>query len=273
MEENRLSWDEIAPLHARGSGATFYRMEQFLAGETKLAPWEITEIGPVDGKSLLHLQCHIGLDTLSWARLGAKVTGLDFSEASIEEARLIAEKIGADARFVIGRVQEAAAILDHEQFDLLYTGRGALCWLPDLSVWAKQCAALTKPGGILYLEETHPTLDLMNLESNEAGEKRLVPHYDAFDRTPVTESSEGSYADREAKTGVLTSHCWEHSFGELLGALTATGFELLHLHERDQLFFEPWPDVFEEAGPNLWKFRKGQVRFPVSYTLKMRRVA
>ena len=273
MEDNLRSWDAMAPLHARGSGAPFYRMAEFIAGECKLAPWEIEEVGPVEGKSLLHLQCHIGLDALSWARRGAKVTGLDFSPESIAQAKQIAEEINVPAKFVTGLVQEASQILDEETFEILYTGRGALCWLPDLSVWAEQCARLVKPGGMLFLEETHPTLDLMMASPDESGAVRPAPHYDAFSRGPVTQSTQGSYADRSASTGNLTTHNWDHSLGEVVTSLVRAGFVIEHLHEREELFFEPWEGVFQPAGPNLWKFREGQVRFPTTYTLKARRSA
>lgn len=271
VAENRRSWDRMAELHARGSGAAFYRLEEFIAGECKLAPWEIEEVGPVEGLELLHLQCHIGLDTLSWARRGAQVTGLDFSPQAIEEAREIARRIGVEARFVTGEVQRASELLEGRRFDIAYTGRGALCWLPDLKSWARQCAALCRPGGMLFLEESHPTLDLMKVENGAAGEVRPVPGYDAFHRGVVSETSEGSYADRGAPTGPMTTHCWEHGLGEVVSSLVAAGFDLVHLHEREEVFFEPWEGVFEPAGPNLWKFREGQVRFPASYTLKMRR--
>ena len=271
VEDNRSHWDKLAPTHARGSGASFYRVEEFLAGESKLAPWEIEEVGPVTGKSLLHLQCHIGLDTLSWAREGAIVTGLDFSPAALDEARRLAQLIKVEARFVEARVQDAAEALDHERFDIIYTGRGAVCWLPDLKPWAEQCAALCRPDGIFYMEESHPTLDLFDLKPDSGGRETLQPHYDAFQRSAVSETSEGSYADRSANTGLTTSHAWEHSIGEILNALTSAGFEFIHLHEREFAFFEPWPGVFEPHGPNLWKFREGQVRFPLSYTLKMKR--
>jgi SAM-dependent methyltransferase len=273
IEENRSHWDKLAPIHARGSGSPFYRIEEFLAGETKLAPWELDEVGPVTGKSLLHLQCHIGLDTLSWAREGAAVTGLDFSPASIKEARLLAKECKVEARFVEALVQDAAEVLDHELFDIIYTGRGAICWLPDLDIWAEQCAALCQPGGIFYMEESHPTLDLFDFKPDSGGKKTLQPHYDPFQCGPVSETIEGTYADRDAATGLTTSHAWDHSIGEVVNALTKAGFDFVHLHEREFAFFEPWPGVFEPHSPNLWKFKDGEVRFPVSYTLKMRRRA
>ena len=157
IAENHATWDEIAHVHAQGSGADFYRIEQWLDGECKLGPWEIEEVGDVLGKSLLHMQCHIGTDTLSWARRGAVVTGLDFSENALIEARRFADKLGIEnSRFVHSSVSNAVSALGEEKFDILYTGRGALCWLPDLDEWANVCSKLVKQNGILYLEESSP---------------------------------------------------------------------------------------------------------------------
>jgi SAM-dependent methyltransferase len=166
-------------------------------------------------------------------------------------------------------VQDSAVALNHETFDIIYTGRGAICWLPGLDLWAEQWAALCKPGGTFYMEESHPTLDLFDFKPDSGGKKLLQSHYDAFQRSPVSETNEGTYATRDADTGPITSHAWEHSIGEVLNALTKAGFDFVHLHERDLAFFEPWPDVFEPHSPNLWKFKHGEVRFPLSYTLKM----
>lgn len=270
LRDNLHGWNTLAPIHARGSGRPFYRIEEFVAGECKLGPWEIEELGPVDGKALLHLQCHIGTDTLSWARRGGHVTGLDFSEAAIDEARALAKRIDIGARFLVGKVEEASQVLAGEQFDILYTGRGAVCWLPDLTTWARECAALTKPGGLFYMEETHPALDLVNPIDGPDGPV-LVPHYDPFSKAPVSETSEGTYADRSAPTGPLTMHCWDHGLGEILNALTCAGFDFVHLHERDEAFFEPFPDIFEPSRTNYWKLKPNFPRIPLSYTLKMRR--
>ena len=271
-EDNLKSWDSIAHMHAQGSGAGFYRIEQFLNGECQLGPWEPEELGSVNGKSLLHLQCHIGTDTLSWARRGAVVTGLDFSPSSIEEAQRFADILKIDnSRFVVSTVSNAVEALGGERFDILYTGRGALCWLPDLDDWAAVSSQLVTPGGVLYMEETHPTVDLMDLIETSEG-KIVRPHYNPFNKDPVTFTEEGSYADRKAKTGLYTSHCWEHGFGEILGSLVRNGFRIDLLNEREDSFFEPWEGVFESLRPNYWKFKKGHVAFPMSYTLKATRV-
>ncbi|MBT6848947.1 MAG: class I SAM-dependent methyltransferase [Planctomycetaceae bacterium] len=269
--DNLKSWDAVAKMHAQGSGAEFYRITEFLQGECKLGPWELEEVGDVAGKSLLHLQCHIGTDTLSWSRYGVQVTGLDFSPAAIHEAERFARLLNIEeARFVVSAVSEAVNTLNGEQFDIVYTGRGAICWLPDLDEWAGVCAQLVLPTGILYMEETHPTLDLMEVIQID-GKQVIQPKYDPFDMDPVSEDYEGSYADPNAKTGRQTNHCWEHGFSEIINALVKHGFEIELLNERPWAFFVPWEDMFEPVIPNYWQLKDGFVSLPMSYSLRARK--
>ena len=267
IRENLESWDSLAHMHAQGEGAEFYRIEQWLAGETKLAPWEIEEVGSVEDKSLLHMQCHIGTDTLSWAREGAIVTGLDFSPSAIEEASRFADMLGFDdARFIVSRVSDAVEALGVEQFDIIYTGRGALCWLPDLKEWARVCSTLLKPGGFLYLEESTPTVNIMDLENGPEG-PRLVAKYDLFEQGPISEVGEGSYANPDWP-GERTTHCWEYRYDTLFEAIKEAGFRVEQFSERDELFFSPWPELLEPSRTNYWKLKEGQVRIPLSFTLR-----
>mgnify|MGYP001172228407 FL=1 len=271
VQENLESWDELAHVHAQGSGADFYRISQWLDGETKLAEWEIEEVGPVSGKALLHLQCHIGTDTLSWHREGAKVTGIDYSPKAIIEAERFAEIIGADdARFLVSRVCDAADALSGEKFDVLYTGRGALCWLPDIGQWASICRSLVKRGGILYLEESTPMLNSMKTYEHDS---RFVfgVGYDLFNEEAVSEVSEGSYADPNWP-GKRRTHCWEYRYGSIINALVRNGFKIDFLNERDEVFFNPFPEKFVESRPNYWTFREGEMRFPLSFTLRATRI-
>jgi SAM-dependent methyltransferase len=271
IRDNLESWDAMAHMHAQGSGAEFYRIEQWLAGESKLAPWEIDEMGSVEGKSLLHMQCHIGTDTLSWAREGARVTGLDFSQNAVEEARRFADILGFDdARFVVSRVSEAVEALDGEQFDIIYTGRGALCWLPDLKDWARVCAALLRQGGILYFEESTPTVNILDSKEGPDG-PYLVPKYNLFNEDPISEIGEGSYADPDWP-GERVTHCWEYRYDTIFNALIEEGFQIEFLNERDELFFAPWPEFFEPSRPNYWRLKDGNVPMPLSFTLKAARL-
>jgi len=273
IHQNLEAWDSMAFLHAQGAGAEFYRIEQWLAGESKIAPWELEEVGSVKGKSLLHMQCHIGADTLSWAREGAKVTGLDFSPNAISEAERFAKilKIN-DAKFVVSNVSDAVESLKGEKFDILYTGRGALCWLPDLQEWAKVCSELVKSGGILYLEESTPMLNALDIEEGTET-PRLGLKYDLFNEGIISEIGEGSYASPEADIE-RTTHSWEYRYDTLLNALISNGFMIESLNERDELAWDPWPEaeMFEPSRPNYWRLKENQVNFPLSFTLKAKRL-
>ena len=152
-ELNRDMWNERVPLHLR---SRLYDLPKFKAGALSLRSHEIADLGDVRGKELVHLQCHFGKDTLSWARLGAHVTGLDFSEAAVRAAVALAAEIGVEARFVTADVYDSPEALGGRTFDIVYTGVGALCWLPDMTRWAKVIFNLLQPGGELYLYEFHP---------------------------------------------------------------------------------------------------------------------
>ncbi|MDQ3636616.1 MAG: class I SAM-dependent methyltransferase, partial [Actinomycetota bacterium] len=169
-ETNKASWDERVPIHV---GGEFYGVEGFRAGEEHLRPFELEEMGDVSGKELLHLQCHFGKDTLSWARHGARVTGLDFSAPAVEAAGKLAAEIGIEAEFVRSDVYEANEALGGRTFDVVYTGLGALNWLPDITRWAGVVAGLVRPGGFLYLAEFHPF-------ANVFGDDDLTVEHDYF---------------------------------------------------------------------------------------------
>ena len=160
-ETNRASWDERVPIHVSGE---FYDVAGFKAGEERLRPFEIEEVGYVAGKDLLHLQCHFGVDTLGWARRGARVVGLDFSAPAIEAASALGTELGLDAEFVRSDVYDAVNALGGRRFDIVYTGLGAINWLPDIGRWAETVAALVRPGGFLYLAEFHPITNVFGDE-------------------------------------------------------------------------------------------------------------
>ena len=151
-QANRRHWDEIVPIHA---GSEFYDVGSFKAGKSKLKPVELEELGDVRGKTMLHLQCHFGLDTLSWAREGAIVTGADFSGQAIETARALAAETGVEARFVVSDLYALPENLEG-QFDIVFTSYGAIYWLPDIRRWAQIAAHFVRPGGTFYIVEFHP---------------------------------------------------------------------------------------------------------------------
>lgn len=193
-EANRAHWDERVPLHVAGD---FYDLDAFRAGQDPLRDFELAEVGDVGNRSLLHLQCHIGLDTLSWARHGAaRVVGLDFSEPAIDLARGLARDLGLGpdrATFVAADVYDAVAAVPDPSYDIVYTGVGALCWLPEIGRWAETVAALVAPGGFLYLSEFHPLTDVLD---DETGSR--ITH-DYFAQDAWVEQSAGSYAAEGAE--------------------------------------------------------------------------
>lgn len=222
---NRVNWDGRVPVHV---DSAFYDLPGFVEGRNSLRDFEVEEVGDVRGRSLLHLQCHIGLDTLSWARLGAEVTGLDFSVPALEVARDLAGRTGtaASSRFVTSDVYEAVTALDGRgPFDIVYTGLGALCWLPDLPRWARTVARLLAPGGFLHLTEFHPFSDVL-------GEDGRTVEEDYFARGPLVFDYPHTYTDGE-ELPAPRSVQWQHGLGDVVTALAGAGLRLEFLHERD----------------------------------------
>src|ERR1700689_736931 len=162
LKANLDAWNQMARIHAASRG---YRLGEVKAGGNVVKPIELREGGDGRGKSLLHMQCHFGLDTMSWARLGAKVTGVDFSDDAIALARSISDELKIPARFIQSNIYDAPAVLD-EQFDIVFTSYGALCWLPDITRWAQVAASFVKPGGFFFIGGFHP---LAMMHDNRAG--------------------------------------------------------------------------------------------------------
>ncbi len=262
-EKNRESWDERVPIHASGE---FYDVASFKAGEERLQPFEIAEVGDVSCKDLLHLQCHFGIDTLSWARRGARVAGLDFSGPAVATARSLASELGLDATFVQSDVYEAVQALEGRSFDVVYTGRGALNWLPDLGRWAGVVAALVRPGGFLYLSEFHPFTDVF-------GDEDLTVEHDYFQGPePQVWDEPGTYADLEAETEHNLTYEWNHPLGEVVGAVISAGLTLELLSEYDYTMFPRWP-FLEKSGFDTYRPPEGTPRLPLMYSLRARKPA
>ena len=222
IRSNNALWDEWTAIHER---STFYDLDGFRAGGVRIASDEQAELGPVDGLDLLHLQCHFGIDTLSFARLGARVTGADFSEAAITLARALADELGfPKARFIRSDLYDLPSTLEGE-FDLVYTSHGVLGWLPDIRRWARVVAHFVRPGGRFYIREVHPVAQAFLEEDVEPGELRLAYPYWEHER-PLTFPTHGSYADPTAEVRVPQEHGWDHGLGEILTALIEAGLRI-----------------------------------------------
>jgi SAM-dependent methyltransferase len=239
---NRLWWDGVVPIHEASRG---YDREGFLRGEKPLCPVEREELGPrVRGSTLLHLQCHFGIDTLNWARLGASVTGVDFSLPAIEAARRLSAESGIPGRFVHANLYDAPAAL-REQFDVVYTGIGALNWLPDVRTWARVAAACVRPGGLLYVYEGHPMLWSLD---NQRDDRQLVVNAPYFERRePSVWETDTTYVDGPKLEHRRTCE-WNHGLGEIVTALVEAGLRIEFVHEHREVPWQalPW---MEPVGP------------------------
>jgi SAM-dependent methyltransferase len=261
LEANRANWDERVPIHVSGE---FYDVASFKGGQERLQPFEIAEVGEVRGKELLHLQCHFGIDTLSWARRGASVTGLDFSAPAVEAARGLASEMGLEAAFVQSDVYEAVGALGGRTFDVVYTGRGAILWLPDIERWAKVVAELLGPGGFLYLTEFHPFTEVF-------GDEDLSVEHDYFqDENPRVWNEPGTYADFDAETSNNVTYEWNHTLGKVVSALCSAGLGIELLHEYDYTVFPRWP-ILEKSGFGTYRLPEGTPRIPLMYSLRARK--
>ena len=264
LGSNRKLWDAWTKINV---ASAFYDVASFRNGDRpiRLADYEREEVGSVEGKTLLHLQCHFGLDTLSWARLGAIVTGIDFSEQAIAAARGLAGELGIPATFVRSDLYRLPEVL-HEQFDVVYTSSGALGWLPDIAAWGRVAAHFVRPGGFLYVTEIHPVAQVFENEGVEPGELRLAYPYWSH-AEPLRFEVKGSYADREAATEGLVEYGWDHSLGEIVTSLADAGLRLEFLHEFD---FVRWPvDFLVESEGGRWRLPEGSKgSLPLFFSLK-----
>ena len=257
---NRSSWDERVPIHVSGE---FYDVEGFKSGEERLRPFELAEVGDVSGKDLLHLQCHFGIDTLSWARHGARVTGLDFSAPAVEAARNLAAEMSIDATFIESDVYEALHALDNETFDIVYTGLGAINWLPDIHHWAGIVFALVRPGGFLYLSEFHPFSEVF-------GDDDLSVVRDYFSKEPIIWDGPGTYADLDAETVHNRAYEWNHTLSEVVSSVIEAGLTIEFLHEHDYTLYQRWP-FLQKRGFGAYHLPAGTPNLPLMYSLRARK--
>jgi SAM-dependent methyltransferase len=229
-------WNEAVAVHAKGD-TRYYLLESFKAGMSDLLSLERQEVGDVAGKSLLHLQCHFGMGTLSWARLGAKVTGVDFSEKAIELAKSLSEELGLDANFVQSDIYNLPQVLSGT-FDIVYTSYGVIGWLPDLLPWGKIIAEYLKPGGFFYIAEGHPFMWVFDEKPTD-----FRVGYSYFSREPIKSEEEGTYADRSAKMAHTVTYSWNHTFSEIFTALISAGLRIDFLHEFPFCAWENFPEM------------------------------
>ena len=252
---NRKLWDAKTAVHIESS---FYNQKEFLSHLDSLNALDKKLLGAVDGKSLLHLQCHFGQDSFSLASMGAKVTGVDLSGEAINYAKALEKKLGLNVQFVECDVYDSVNHID-EHFDRVYTSYGTIGWLPDLTRWAEVINAFLKPGGEFVMIDFHPVVWMFDAEFNKIA-------FDYFNTAPIVLNEKGTYADRHADIE-LQEISWNHSLGELLSALINVGLTITHFEEYPYSSYACFPNV-EKIDKEKYVFSHVDHQIPMMYSLK-----
>ncbi len=255
IDINRQLWNARVTPHTESE---FYDLPAFKAGKSSLMAIELEELGNVAGKSILHLQCHFGMDTLSLARMGAKVTGVDFSEKAIDVARNLSEELQSDARFICCNVYDLPQHLD-EQFDIVFSSYGVVGWLEDLSAWGKVVSHFLKPGGVFHFVEFHPVIWMLDDDFKEIA-------WSYFNVEPIVEEESGTYADRSAPIKVQ-SVSFNHSLSEVINALTDHNLQLTAFKEYDYSPYSCFRRLVQK-GVNCFQIEGLEGKLPMVYSLQ-----
>jgi len=263
---NRANWEARVPLHVASEG---YGLQRFIDDPTFLSgvvTFDRPRLGDITDKDVVHLQCHIGTDTLSLARLGARVTGLDFSPSALAAARQLAADCQQPVRYVESELYNAPAALGGSRFDIVYTGIGALCWLPDIKRWASVVASLLRPGGRLFIREGHPMLWALG---DERPDGLVTLEYPYFEGPGITFVEKQTYVDHDGELAEPESIGFNHGIGEILTALLRAGMSITAFEEHDSV---PWQalggEMMEVGDLGEWRLRDRPERLAATYTLQ-----
>ncbi len=260
FEHNRESWNELTTLHA---DSNFYDIDSFKKGKTSLNHIEIEELGDIKGKKILHLQCHFGMDTLSLARQGAEVVGVDISDTSIQKANALSTDLKIPAKFIRSNIYEIEQVLN-ETFDIVYTSYGAINWLDDLDKWAKIISRFLKPNGIFYMVEFHPFIYTLNDNSEISN---------SYFKTQALETAvESSYTDKSEVSNKNLKHIeWHHSLSEVLNSLITNGLRIEFLNEFPYQVYNCFPNLIEN-NKGKWVSDKYGDKIPHMYSVKAMKI-
>ena len=266
---NRANWNDRVSAHAASPDYAVARFSDDPSFLSDVVRFDAARLGALGGLDAVHLQCHIGTDTVSLARLGARMTGLDFSAPALEQGRRLAEAAGVEIEFVESDLYGAPEALGRERFDLVYTGVGALCWLPDVRRWAGVVASLLRPGGRLFIREGHPILWALT-DPREDG--LLVVEYPYFEQgAPMVWDEGGTYVETDEEFTHNVTHEWNHGIGEIVSAVLAAGLELTALEEHDSVPWDALPGQMTQIGGGEYRLTDRPERLPHTYTLQARR--
>ena len=262
LESNRALWNEWTEINAQ---STLYDLKSFRGGRSSLQSLEIAEVGDVAGKTLLHLQCHFGLDTLSWARRGAQVTGVDFSSKAIQLARSLSAEMALPATFIEANLYDLPKAHAGE-YDIVFVSYGAIYWLPDIREWARVAAHFVKPGGMFYIVEIHPAAYIFD-DRLDGTELRIAYPYFHSPR-PIAYSTQGTcYSDPAAEVTQPTEYGWCHSLGDTVSALISAGLRIEFLHEHPYSVYRQLPFMKQEAD-GYWRLPEHSQSIPLMFSIK-----
>lgn len=271
FSDNEKNWNDRANLHMAGDYCGLSRLladPNAISAELAL---DIGRFGDLAGKQVMHLQCHVGTDTIGFARRGAaRVVGLDLSETSLAHARAIADKAGADVEYVHANVYDARQAVSGD-FDLVYTSIGVLCWLPDVVQWARVIASLLKPGGTFFIRDDHPMFMAIGEDVSD-GLKVEQPYFQLD--TPMTWDDDSSYVDTPGAPRIAhtTNHQWNHSLGQIITALIDAGLVVDGVEEFTYSAWCPWPWLMEQHADGMWRLREQPERLPLQFAISAHKV-
>lgn len=255
FETNKATWNDKVKVHVKSD---MYNLEAFKRGKSSLMPYELQALGNVLGKSLLHLQCHFGQDTLSWSRLGAKCIGVDLSDEGIKLAKKLNDELKLDSEFVCCNVLETSEFVK-DKFDIVFTSYGVIGWLPDLKPWGKMIAEKLKKGGTFFIAEFHPIVWMFDYLN-----EKPVMTYGYMQDEVIYEEYEGTYANENSKM-VSKEYGWNHGLSEVVNALTEAGLHIDYLNEFDESPYDVLPNLVKtDSGMYVTKDKL----YPLIFTLK-----
>lgn len=258
LEFNKKFWNERVTIHKTSE---LYELKNFKKGKNKLHTLERKELGDVKGKTILHLQCHFGMDTLSLSMLGASVTGIDFSEDAIREAKSLNKELRLDAEFILSDVYSLPEKL-YKKFDIVFTSYGVLTWLPDLKGWAEVVSHYLKDNGFFYIAEVHPSSMVFE---NEGDVKELKIKNPYFRKTkPIEFLVEGSYADSEAKTKNNKTYEWLYSLTDVFTSLLNAKLKIEYFHEFPFTVYQQFP-FMKRGEDGYWRMEE---EIPLLFSIK-----
>ena len=255
---NKKWWNEVTPIHA---SSKFYNLEKFKKGYTSLFNIELEELKDVKGKTLLHPLCHFGMDTLSWARKGAIVTGVDISDKAVGLAQKLSKETKIPATFIASDIYELPKVLN-KKFDIIFMSYGVLCWISSISKWAKTINHFLNDGGTFYIAELHPFTNILSYD--------FKIDYKYFSKGPSVDDSSGTYTDWDADIRGKT-YIWNHPLSNVINALIKEGLKIEFVHEFPYTMYEQFPGMMQKNKKGQYFFKDKKIQIPLLFSLKARK--